>query len=155
MQPKKHELITFGKFSVEEILPLVNRKRAKLTVDGKTYDVEIDQERLKLRLFARSRVCVECGLVGIYFLLQQTSPSEQLSSRSRHGACYIERCTFYHPYEKRHGLHLNLYGVRPGTGNEVLMTKDHIFPKSKGGAGGLSNLQTMCEKCNRRKGDAT
>lgn len=37
---------------------------------------------------------------------------------------------------------------------DVLMTKDHIKPHSKGGSHGLSNLQPMCSRCNCEKGDA-
>jgi len=33
----------------------------------------------------------------------------------------------------------------------VIMTKDHIFPKSKGGITKIENLQPMCEDCNRIK----
>lgn len=33
------------------------------------------------------------------------------------------------------------------------MTKDHIIPKSKGGADDISNYQTMCERCNEAKGN--
>ena len=32
------------------------------------------------------------------------------------------------------------------------MTKDHIYPRSLGGASTLDNMQTMCELCNQRKG---
>jgi len=43
--------------------------------------------------------------------------------------------------------HFNLY-ADDGT----LMTKDHIIPKSKGGADRASNMQTMCAPCNKIKG---
>jgi 5-methylcytosine-specific restriction endonuclease McrA len=36
----------------------------------------------------------------------------------------------------------------------VLMTQDHIMPRSKGGANRLENLQTMCCVCNNRKGNS-
>jgi 5-methylcytosine-specific restriction endonuclease McrA len=45
--------------------------------------------------------------------------------------------------------HLNLY-----TDDGILMTKDHIIPKSKGGKNDLSNYQTMCERCNAKKADS-
>ena len=48
--------------------------------------------------------------------------------------------------------HFNLYAIGEN-GNWILMTKDHITPKSRGGRDHLSNLQTMCDQCNNRKGD--
>lgn len=47
--------------------------------------------------------------------------------------------------------HLNLYAVEDG--KYILMTKDHIHPKSKGGANALHNYQTMCAPCNGEKAD--
>lgn len=43
--------------------------------------------------------------------------------------------------------HFDLYAE-----DGVLMTKDHIIPKALGGANDMSNFQTMCEICNKRKG---
>lgn len=42
--------------------------------------------------------------------------------------------------------HFNLYSE-----DDILMTKDHIIPKSKGGKNEVSNMQTMCIICNERK----
>ena len=39
-------------------------------------------------------------------------------------------------------------------GEEVLMTKDHIIPKSLGGKNTIYNLQPMCQFCNSRKGSS-
>lgn len=50
--------------------------------------------------------------------------------------------------------HLNLYGV-DSNGKEVLFTKDHIYPHSKGGINDITNYQTMCEKCNNNKSNNT
>lgn len=44
-------------------------------------------------------------------------------------------------------LHVDLY-----TDDLVLMTINHIFPKSKGGSNDMSNLDPMCGPCNWTKG---
>lgn len=46
------------------------------------------------------------------------------------------------------GHHVDLY-----TASFVLMTVDHILPKSRGGASELANYQPMCQHCNGRKGN--
>ena len=46
------------------------------------------------------------------------------------------------------GRHVDLY-----TADFVLMTIDHILPKSRGGASTLVNYQPMCQHCNGRKGN--
>src|SRR5579872_4892593 len=78
----------------------------------------------RLQVFKENRVCVACGLEGIIFLLEKQNITHQ-------------------------SPHLNLYGWRDET--LVLMTKDHIIPKSKGGKNELTNYQTMCVTCNNRK----
>lgn len=35
---------------------------------------------------------------------------------------------------------------------EVVLTLDHIHPKSKGGHNGKKNMQTLCKECNEEKG---
>jgi hypothetical protein len=42
--------------------------------------------------------------------------------------------------------------VTCGTNQDL--TIDHIFPKSRGGSDKTHNLQTLCAKCNREKGDS-
>jgi len=37
-------------------------------------------------------------------------------------------------------------------GSRKCLTIDHIFPESKGGKTELNNLQTLCKKCNNKKG---
>lgn len=51
-------------------------------------------------------------------------------------------------YDDHVSPHLNLY-----SSNNILMTKDHIIPKSKGGGDFLDNLQTLCTNCNNEKGN--
>lgn len=82
----------------------------------------------RYRLFAKSCTCVRCGIVGSYMAKERSRGSQ------------IEK------------WHFNLYAINQH-GREVLMTKDHIIPKSKGGPDTMDNYQTMCTKCNSKKGD--
>lgn len=75
--------------------------------------------------FSKGLKCVTCGVEGEFFAVEKNPGDE-------------------HP-------HLNLYAKR-NDGSEVLMTKDHIQPKSKGGRDVLKNMQTMCTCCNMAKG---
>lgn len=45
-------------------------------------------------------------------------------------------------------VHIDLYDRE-----FVLMTVDHIVPKSKGGWATLANLRPMCIRCNNRRGN--
>jgi 5-methylcytosine-specific restriction endonuclease McrA len=83
----------------------------------------------RYELFATKGIrCVECGIEGSYFALEK----DITDSTSK--------------------FHLNLYG-KDEKGDEVMITKDHILPKSKGGENRLSNYQPMCYKCNQKKAD--
>ena len=96
----------------------------------RSYDGEmVKMTSQRYQLFASKGVeCVGCGLAGAYFALE----------RNRH--------------EDFGRFHFNLYGLRDGA--EVLMTKDHIVPKSKGGKNTLDNYQVMCFDCNAFKADS-
>ena len=74
-------------------------------------------------------ICVSCGIEGKFFALEKPSS---------------------HRASKRY--HFNLYAVNE-KGKEVMMTKDHIIPRSKRGRNHISNYQPMCEICNSIKGD--
>ncbi len=71
--------------------------------------------------------CKSCGIEGQYFSLE--SHDHQLNK-----------------------YHFNLYAMK--NGERVLMTKDHIKPKSKGGKNTMDNYQTMCMPCNNKKGNS-
>lgn len=83
----------------------------------------------RLEMFAtKGRTCVTCGIVGTTFVLE--TPHLDVTP------------------------HINLYAIGDD-GAFVLMTKDHIHPKSKGGPNLLSNYAPMCSPCNERKGNKT
>ena len=82
---------------------------------------------LRYGTFADSVKCAACGIEGTRVYKEKTD-------------------------DVHNRFHLNLYAFNGR--EEVLMTKDHIKPRSKGGANTLSNLQTMCCVCNVEKGDS-
>ena len=112
------------RYSYEEIAPLINSdERIQLGEDS----VKINS--LRLKTFARSNVCVKCGLKGNVF------------AKCRHGG------------EKGSGAwHINLYSEPVKGKGLVLFTKDHILARSEGGKDTIDNMQTMCETCNSAKG---
>ncbi len=75
--------------------------------------------------------CIKCGISGSFI---------------------AKECNLNLYLKGINSFHLNLYAITRN-GDEVLMTKDHIIPKSKGGENSLSNYQVMCQKCNLRKGN--
>lgn len=87
--------------------------------------VKINSQRLQT--FKLSGIkCCKCGIEGKYFRKDKFLGSD-----------------YYH---------FNLYALDSNK-NEILMTKDHITPKSKGGKNTLKNYQTLCVKCNQKKGN--
>jgi 5-methylcytosine-specific restriction endonuclease McrA len=111
--------------NVFEILEKINFE-GHIKMDG---DI-LKASSLRYKTFHKGHTCVSCGLEGLYFAKERTQGS------------------------KEEIYHLNLYGITP-EGKEMLMTKDHILPKSKGGTDDLDNLQTMCHRCNGKKGNKT
>lgn len=80
---------------------------------------------MTLRTFMKyGVVCAKCGTKARYFTL----------------------------YKDKQHYFLQLFSCDE-EGNEVLMTKDHIVPRSKGGANDIRNYQPMCAICNTKKGN--
>ena len=130
-----------GKFCIDDVLNNVvftsdgskQKGQRNLNVyhwyDGK----RVNMSSQRYQLFATKGLsCVCCGITGSFFSLDE-------SSHIQKGA-----------EEPILGYHFNLIAL-DDDGNEVLMTKDHILPKSKGGKDYLSNYQTMCVLCNLKK----
>jgi len=116
-----------AEYAIDEILSLrtwEDKKLAFYTEDGRR--VRVKMNSLRYHVFANSPVCACCGLVGTYMMLDV------------HGKIYSR-------------AHFNLYGEV--SGQLILITKDHIIPRSKGGSNCLDNLQTLCTRCNAAKAD--
>ena len=86
------------------------------------YDVYTRSLRYKT-FIEKGYECVCCGRKGAYYALECNEGSN------------LKRA------------HFNLYSE-----DNVLMTKDHILPRSRGGKDAIENMQTMCTICNSKKG---
>lgn len=117
-------------FEPESILEMVDPDAEPLFLWIDRVKTKVNMKSLRLQCFKKSTICVGCGRVGTIMSLDKFKAKSKIPS-----------------------AHFNLYAEKPG-GRFVMMTKDHIVPKSKGGAKlWIGNLQTMCEKCNAKKAD--
>ena len=127
MTDKISPYIRNGIYPVEQILPLL---KAKTKGKGKEY-IELDGVQVKIssqryEIFLVSLKCYQCGLEGKFFAAEKIKA------------------------DKSEKYHFNLYAIN-SDGDEVLMTRDHIVPLSKGGKNIVSNQKTMCTDCNSNK----
>lgn len=118
-------MITYGRFLLEEILPfIVDNDKYKFTV------VDKNNKTWSVKIGTLRLQCFKRDL--------------KCAHCDRKGFKFLLQA-----HTDKETPHLNLYSE-----DDVLMTKDHIFPKSKGGKDHLSNLQTMCLECNLIKADS-
>ena len=106
---------------VKDVLFEKKRNLSKVDFDG---DMIKGNSQRYQTFFTKGCRCVKCGIEGKYFVKEK----------------HLKDISF----------HLNLYAIDENE-KEILMTKDHIITKSKGGANDISNYQTMCKKCNEAK----
>jgi 5-methylcytosine-specific restriction endonuclease McrA len=112
---------------------LNNLEKNKKSIEGKSLKTIINEEEIYAlsdrykNFFINGYKCIECGIEGQFWALER--------------------------FEKENRYHLNLYAIDEN-GKEVLMTKDHIVPKSLGGKDELENYQPMCCTCNEKKGNS-
>lgn len=154
MQKRKKKgsrYLRVGTFDLEEVLPYVftrkkrhqlrkkgisykhkewikaSRKLYTVIIKGKEIEIAVTMGSHRYQLFAEKGVkCVMCGICGKFFALERG---------------YKDNPNRYH---------FNLYG-EDEQGNEIMITKDHIIPRSKGGKNRLTNYQPMCYSCNNKK----
>lgn len=121
---ERKKLVHLAAFDLDEVFPFIttDEKKREYAANGETHQVRMNSDRYFV--FKNSKECVSCGLSGSKMILD-INPGDQ-------------------------SPHFNLYAEE--NGRLVLMTKDHILAKSKGGKDELSNYQTMCSICNNLKG---
>lgn len=115
----------------------------------KTYSIECVYEAIKDALFEKKKTMIDFDgdMIKANSQRYQTFFTNGLTCK----CCGIKGSYFVKEKDKNQSrYHLNLYAVNKD-GKEVLMTKDHVIPVSKGGKNILSNYQTMCCVCNERK----
>jgi hypothetical protein len=147
-------MITLAKYHFDYIYPLIGKGKPKIELEANynVFKVKVSSDRLEC--FKRNHKCVSCKCIGSVFLLQS-----HIVGSSHSVNCLIDNCEWCAIRQNRNqspGMmaapHLNMYHVG-ARGGLVLMTKDHIIPRSKGGSDHIDNLQTMCSKCNSKKGN--
>lgn len=125
-------MIRLGTYDINEIQDKYEDTIEDEGMHYGTYRAKIGDHKVKMSshrlwtFFKTGIKCVECGIEGEFFAKEKNHKDEERP-------------------------HLNLYALDDG--EEVLMTKDHVTPKSKGGDNHIDNYQTMCFKCNQKKGD--
>lgn len=120
---RKYEVL--GTYAPGDVLPHITRERTRKEYagdDGRTWSVRMNSHRYWT--FRRSLKCVVCGIEGTVMSMERT---ENTGGQP----------------------HFNLYAVDGG--KRILMTKDHIEPRSEGGHDADGNFQTMCTVCNGLK----
>jgi len=120
-------------YTVKQIFDAMNSIDAtnkKRIVDFDGDPIKMDSQRYYL--FKRDGcVCVDCGLEGTFFRKERDA-------------------NFNHKQAIEPRFHFNLYAIDEN-GEEVMITKDHIWPKSKGGSNTMKNYQVLCYTCNQKK----
>lgn len=112
----------------DEYLPISDVVR----IDDKTLQLageNVKGSGLRIKVILDEMSCVSCGLEVTHAkLCPNTSPNA------------------------RNAYHVNFFGRR-SDGKWVMMTLDHIVPKSQGGPNAVDNGQAMCQICNGAKSD--
>ena len=125
-------LIKVADFTPEDVLPFIILNPRKGDVKDRVYaGYRVSMESLRYHVFAKSLACENCGIVGNVMRLEYNDTDKNRTPDR---------------------AHFNLYCVREGQ-EDVMMTKDHILPKSKGGKDNLDNLRNYCSPCNWERGD--
>jgi len=119
-------------YNTSEILPFLTIPNTPKLERKREYDgdlIKMDSQRYYV--FRESLNCHYCGIEGVKFCKERTRFSDPKRVNTTN-------------------FHFNLYAIKEG--EDILMTKDHVIPRSEGGRDVVSNYVTCCTKCNNEKG---
>lgn len=111
-------------YKPEEIFPLFTEEESRAEFHVSGVTYHVRMNNDRYLVFLRNRKCAACGLEGTRIALELGHDGV---------ACF------------------NLYAEE--NGRQVMMTKDHIKPKSRGGEDSMENYATCCSICNNLKSD--
>ena len=117
-----------GIVSIEEVFKLIELGNGHFRIHD--HRVVLKSSIRLCNFYTNGVKCIHCKVEGIYFAIERSE----------------------HVKKNEKDWHLNLYALTYEL-REILMTRDHIIPKSKGGSDGLKNSQTLCTHCNCKKAD--
>lgn len=121
------KMTVLGEYDPDTILSYYNKQHTKMPfLDDRGDPHCVYMDSVRYALFQQNKTCVCCGVTGNIMRLEKDKKAPDFNE------------------------HFNLYAQVDG--KTILMTKDHIVPRSQGGKDHISNLQTMCFICNSLKG---
>lgn len=120
--------LTIPKDEIESCLKALVAAKELGMISLRGYKIIVDTDRYE-NLYYHGLKCAQCGLEAKFAAIEKNIYSKDK-------------------------FHLNVYGIDKN-GKELMLTKDHIFPRILGGLDTLNNYQVLCERCNSCKGNKT
>lgn len=120
---KRYKLLEFDKLQDTLKLLVTAKPLGRVLIHG--YPIWTDTDRYE-SLYVHGCKCAKCGLEASFAAIEK-----ETSSKDK--------------------FHINIYGTRKSDGKHIVLTKDHIYPRSMGGLDIIENYQTLCAGCNCNK----
>lgn len=140
----QHHTKVLTKFNLQQLSKIFNQNYSEFIQFNEIWikNPHRKETRRRLRWILENPSCVYCDNVATFCKIECPRIKPIVN-------CFIDNCTtcFY----KQKGFEYGMPFIQIYSQKHRLMTIDHIKPKSKGGARGVSNWQTCCVKCNVKK----